>query len=95
MTTATRTPALDRVLKRMDEHARRIRLLAVGACAVEGLVLVLALMRINFSDTTQLLIFLFAFLQLSMLALGLFALGSHVSRVGGRVVAALVEARGS
>lgn len=77
------------VLDRMEHHARLTRLAILGAAAVEGLLLIIALLRVNWADDTQVLLFIFSVLGYTIVALGLVALGAHVSRVGARVVAAL------
>jgi hypothetical protein len=56
---------------------------------VEGLLLVIALLLLDWTNRTQLLLFIFSILGYTIIALGLLALGAHVSRVGARVVAAL------
>jgi hypothetical protein len=77
------------VLDRMEHHARMMRLAVLGAGALEGLLLVLALLKVNWADDTHVLLFIFAVLGYSIIVLGLVALGAHISRVGARVVAAL------
>jgi hypothetical protein len=77
------------VLDQMEQHARRMKLAVVGAAAVEGLLMVVALLAVNWNDRTHVLLFIFSVLGYTIVALGLVALGAHVSRVGGRVVAAL------
>ena len=73
----------------MDQHARRVRLSVIGAAMVEGLLMVIALLRIDWRNNMQVLLFVFSVLGYTIVALGLAALGAHVSRVGARVVAAL------
>ena len=77
------------VLDRMEHHARMTKLAILAAAAVEGLLLVIALLTVNWSDSTHILLFILAVLGYTILALGLVALGAHVSRVGARVVAAI------
>jgi len=79
------------VLERMDRHHQRMRLALLAAAAVEGLLMVVAILRLDWKDDTQVLLFLFSVLSYTILALGLVALGAHVSRVGARVVAALED----
>jgi len=79
------------VLQRMDRYNQRMRLALFAAAAVEGLLMVVAILRLDWQDDTQVLIFLLAVLSYTILALGLVALGAHVSRVGAQVVAALEE----
>lgn len=80
------------VLDRMEHHARLTRLAVLGAAGVEGLLMVIALLRVNWADDTHVLLFIFSVLGYTIVALGLVALGAHVSRVGARVVAALDDA---
>jgi hypothetical protein len=77
------------VLDRMDHHARMTKLAILGAAAVEGLLMVIALLKVDWADSTHVLLFVFSVLGYTIVALGLVALGAHVSRVGARVVAAL------
>lgn len=79
------TGALDRA----ERHARNRRLAILGAAGVEGVLLLLALLIMDWKNPTHVLILLAAVLVCSVLGLGLLALGAHVSRVGARVVSAL------
>jgi hypothetical protein len=88
------TEVVTGVLDRMERDARMMKLAILGAAAVEGLLLVIALLRVNWSDDTHVLLFIFAVLGYTIVALGLVALGAHVSRVGARVVTALDERTG-
>ena len=89
MSESKHTSAIPGVLARMDRHARRVRAAVIAAAMVEGLLLVMALLMIDWKNTTQVLLFVFSVLGYTIIALGLAALGAHVSRVGARVVAAL------
>jgi len=73
----------------MDQHAQRVRLAVIGAAMVEGLLMLVALLKIDWKNDTQVLLFVFSVLGYTIVALGLAALGAHMSRVGARVVAAL------
>lgn len=77
------------VLDRMERHARTTKLAILGAAAIEGLLMAVALLKVNWADDTHVLLFVFSVLGYTIVALGLVALGAHVSRVGARVVAAL------
>lgn len=79
------------VLARMDRHERRMQLLVIGAAVVEALLMIVAVLKVDWHDDTQSLLFIFSVLSYTLLALGMMALGTHVSRVGARVVAALAE----
>lgn len=81
------------VLDRAERHARSVRLAILGAAGVEGILLALGLLVLDWTNPTHVLILLFAVLVCSVLGLGLLALGAHVSRVGARVVAALEATR--
>ncbi len=79
------------VLDRMDHNARTRRLAILGAAVAEGLLMLIAILKLDWRDSTQVLLFVFAVLGYTIVALGFIALGAHVSRVGARVVAALDE----
>jgi len=89
MSESKHASAVPGVLARMDRHAQHVRMAVIAAAMLEGLLLVIALLKIDWKNDTQVLLFVFAVLGYSILALGLAALGAHVSRVGARVVAAL------
>jgi hypothetical protein len=86
---ATHSDPVTGALDRAERHARSTRLTILGAAGVEGVLLLLGLLITDWKDPTHVLILLFAVLVCSVLGLGLLALGTHVSRVGARVVAAL------
>jgi hypothetical protein len=73
----------------MDRDAQRVRMAVIAAAMIEGLLLVVALLKIDWTNDTQILLFIFSVLGYTIVALGLAALGAHISRVGARVVAAL------
>jgi len=77
------------VLTRMDRDAQRVRMAVIAAAMLEGVLLVIALLKIDWKNDTHVLLFVFAVLGYTIVSLGLAALGAHVSRVGARVVAAL------
>lgn len=85
----TVTDPVASVLDRAERHARNVRLAVLGAAGVEGILLVLGLLVLDWNDKTHVLLLLVAVMVCSVLGLGLLALGAHVSRVGSRVVAAL------
>ena len=89
MSESRHTSAVPGVLARMDRHAQRVRMAVIAAAMVEGLLLVVALLMIDWRNDSQILLFAFSVLGYTIVALGLAALGAHVSRVGARVVAAL------
>ena len=77
------------VLNKMERQASMIRLALIGAMGVEALMLGVALRLIDWQDKTHVLIFVTAILGYTIVALGLAALGAHVSRASNRVVAVL------
>jgi hypothetical protein len=81
--------AVPGVLARMERDAQRVRTAVIAAAMIEGLLLVVAILKIDWKNDTQVLMFIFSVLSYTIIVLGLAALGAHVSRVGGRVVAAL------
>ena len=76
-------------LAQMDRHTQRVKLAVLGAAAVEGALLVVAMLKIDWANGTHVLLFVLSILGYTVIALGLAALGAHVSRVGARIVAAL------
>lgn len=93
MTPDRHSDPVSSVLDRVEQHARHVRLAVLGAAAVEGILLLLGLAILDWTDRLHVLVLLLAVLTCSMLALGLLALGAHVSRVGARVVSALETRR--
>ena len=89
MKTHTSADPVSNVLDRIERHSRHVRLAVLGAAAVEGLLLVFCLALLDWHDDLHVLLFVLSVLTYSVIALGLLALGAHVSRVGVRVVAAL------
>jgi hypothetical protein len=77
------------VIRRMEQQAQTIRLVMLGAAAVEALMLGLALYLVDWQQRTHVLLFVFSVLGYTIIVLGLVALGAHVSRVANRIVAAL------
>ena len=89
MTAKTIDAAREGVLRKMERQASMIRLALVGAMGVEALMLGIALRLINWQDKTHILIFVTAILGYTIIALGLAALGAHISRTSNRIVAVL------
>ena len=77
------------VLARIDRHSRQVRLAIIAAVGIEGLLMLIAMWKLDWNDRTHILMFVFAVLGYTIICLGLAALGAHVSTVGMRVVAAL------
>ena len=82
---AIRAAALDRVEKR----ERAFKLAFIAAAVVEGVMLATFLVLADLSNRLHLLLLVSSVLVYSTLALGLVALGAHVSRVGERVLMAI------
>jgi hypothetical protein len=89
MTVKSVDAAREGVLRKMERQASMIRLALVGAMAVEALMLIVALRLIDWRDKTHILIFVTAILGYTIIALGLAALGAHISRASNRIVAVL------
>jgi len=79
------------VLRRVEQHDRHVRLAIGGAVVLELLMLAIAVLKLQFSNRFEVVVFALFVLTYTILVLGMFALGAHVSRVGDRVLAALVE----
>jgi hypothetical protein len=84
---------LDRIrsaaLARIDRRERGFKLALAGAVLAEAVLLGTMLFLTDLSDPIQRLILVSSVLVYTTLALGLAALGAHVSRTSERVVAAL------
>ena len=77
------------VLDRMEKAARVQRIGIIVAALLEAAIIAFALIALNWKDRTQVLLFLFSTAGYTIVVLGLVALGAHVSRSVGRVLAAL------
>ena len=77
------------VLRRMERQTNMIRMVVLAAAGVETLLIALALRVLDLKDPTHALIFITSVLGYTIVVLGLFALGAHVSRAANRVVAVL------
>lgn len=84
---------LDRIraaaLARIEKRERGYRLAIAGAVAAEAVLLLAFLLLADLHDRTHLLLLVSAILVYTTLALGLAALGAHVSRAAERIVAAI------
>ena len=76
-------------LDRLERANRRVSMLVIAAAVVEFALLALVLVTIDFDDRLHRLVFLLAMMTYLTLALGLVAVGAHVSRVGERLLNAL------
>ena len=80
-----RASALDRI----ERAESRYRVAFFGAVAIEALFLAGFLLLANFSDRTHVLLLVATVAIYTILALGLLALGSHVTRSTLRVIKAI------
>lgn len=92
MTTETNLDAIrSGVLRRMEQHDRHVQLAIGGAVVLELLMLGIAVVKLQFSNRIEVVMFALFMLTYTIIVLGMLALGAHVSRVGDRVLAALAE----
>ena len=77
------------VLDRMEKADRVQRIGIIAAALLEAAIIAFALIALNWKDRMQVLLFLFSTAGYTIVVLGLVALGAHVSRSVGRVLAAL------
>lgn len=83
------------VLDRMERAERGVRLGILAAGVAELALFVVAFVMVDWSSRVERLMFVFAVISYTIIALGLVALGAHVSRSVGRVLAVLADdARG-
>ena len=79
------------VLDRVERGERATKAGIFGAAIIEAIMLALAIVLIDWKDPVQRLLFIFFVLSYSIVVLGLFALGGHVTRTVGRLLAAIDE----
>jgi hypothetical protein len=79
----------DSVLDRLERHTRNVRLALFGAATLEALLIGIAIVKLDFSNRFEVVVFVLFVLTYSIVGLGLMALGAHMSRIGDRVLAAL------
>jgi hypothetical protein len=79
------------VLDRMERADRLVRATIIGAALLEAGLFAVAIYLVDWKDPTQRLLFIFSVLSYTIVALGLVALGGHVTRSVGRVLAALED----
>ena len=77
------------VLARMERAERNMKLAIYGAAFMELLLFALVLLMFDLRDRVERLVFVTAVLSYTILVLGLVALGAHVTRPVGRIVALL------
>ena len=77
------------VLDRMEHAERLVRLAVFGAALAELALFAVALTMVDWNDRLERLLFVFSVISYTIIALGLAALGAHVTRSVGRVLAAI------
>jgi hypothetical protein len=77
------------VLDRMERANQLVRWSIIGAALLESGLFVVAILLVDWNDPVQRLMFLFAVLSYTIIALGLVALAGHVTRTAARILAAL------
>ena len=77
------------VLDRMERAERGVRLAIFGAAIAELALFITAFVMVNWDNHLERLLFVLAVLSYTILALGLVALGAHVTRSVARVLAAI------
>ena len=77
------------VLTRMERAERNMRLGIYGAALTELLLFVVAFRLVDMSNRLERLVFVLSILSYTIIVLGLVALGAHVTRTVGRLLAAV------
>ena len=83
------------VVARMERADRNVRLLLYGAGLLEALLLGLSLLLVDFSNRIERLVFVLSVLSYTIIAVGLVALGAHVTRSMAQIVTAIDASRDS
>lgn len=81
--------ARERVLDRMEAGRRLVRFGMGAAALLEVAMLIACIVLVDWSDRTQILLFLIFILSYFILAIGMLALAGHVTHATGRILAAL------
>ena len=79
------------VLDKMDAANRRVQMLVILAALVEALIIAAALFITDWKDPLHRLVLVVSTGTWTLLAIGFAVLGSHVTRVASRTVAALMS----
>jgi hypothetical protein len=77
------------VLTRRERAERNMRLGIYGAALTELLLFVVAFRLVDMSNRLERLVFVLSILSYTIIVLGLVALGAHVTRTVGRLLAAV------
>ena len=80
------------VLDRMEAGQRLVRLVIGAAALLEAAMLVACILLVDWSERTQVLLFVIFILSYLIIMLGMVTLGAHVTNATARILAAL-EAR--
>lgn len=81
--------ARERVLDRMEVGRRLTNFVTGAAALLEGALLIACILLVDWSDRTQILLFVIFILSYFILVLGMVALAGHVTSSTGRILAAL------
>lgn len=81
--------ARERVLDRMETGRRLVRFGTGAAALLEVAMLIACIVLVDWSDRTQVLLFLIFILSYFILVLGMVALAGHVTSATGRILAVL------
>jgi len=88
-----RTAKLDEirssVLDKMERAERNMKLGIFGAVFVEMALFAVAFTMLDWTNHTERLLFIFSVMSYTIVALGLAALGAHVTRTAAKLAAAL------
>jgi hypothetical protein len=79
------------VLARMERADRNMKLAIFGAVLLESVFLAVVLLLIDLENRVERLIFVTSILGYTIIALGLAALGAHVTRSMGRILTVLSD----
>ena len=79
------------VLARMERADRNMKLAIFGAVLLESVFLAVVLLLIDLENRVERLIFVTSILGYTIVALGLAALGAHVTRSMGRILTVLSD----
>ena len=77
------------VLTRMERADRLVRLAIYAGAATELALFAVAIYMVDWDNRIEKLLFVFSILSYTIVVLGLVALGGHVTRSVGRVLAAM------
>ena len=77
------------VLDRIERNERNMQLAIIAAFVLETALFIIAFRLVDWSDRTQTIIVVMSVLTYTIIALGLVALGAHISRAVARVLLAI------